>query len=95
MQLKEFLSISTEVDAFEVRPLGVLIQRYWEARRDGRPGLRQEDVEDDHIEFLLELFDYDPDADVYVHPAAEALFMAKSAPARCCERCPWASRARR
>lgn len=76
MQLKDFLLISGKVDPFEVRPLGVLVQLYWEARQQGRPGLKQEDVDANHVEFLVELFDYDATGGVFVHPATEALLLA-------------------
>lgn len=83
MQLKDFLSIADGVDPFEVGPFGQLVQLYWEARQEGRPGLKQEDVEDDQVEFLIELFHFDSAAGVYVHEAVEGFFQAAAGKGKC------------
>lgn len=83
MQLKDFLSISEDAEAFELRPLAQLVQLYWEARQEGRPGLKPEDVEEDQVEFLIELFHYDAAAGVYIHPQTEELFQAAAGKGKC------------
>lgn len=75
MQLKDFLAIAEECDARseEIHGFAILVDQYWDARRRGEPGLKQEDVEPHHVEFLLQLFEFDAGAGVYMHPSVETL----------------------
>lgn len=81
MQLKEALGIAEALGLTgpEFEGFCRLADIYWDARCGGAMGLSTEDVQPEHVEFLIELFEFDNAAALYVHPQIEDLLNKRPA----------------
>ncbi len=81
MQLKDALGIAEALGLVgpEFEGFCRLADIYWDARIGGASGLTQEDVQPEHAEFLVELFEFDNAAGLYVHPLIEDLLNKRPA----------------
>lgn len=73
MQLKDFLKVATGVFPEETASFARLCQMYWEARQQGRAGLRKEDPDEADVECLIQNF-YLSTSGVFYHPEIDELF---------------------
>lgn len=85
MHLKQFIEIAEaeHVTPEEYAQFARLVALYLDARAAGAQGLRQEDVDPDDVEVLVERFD--PPSLIghcYTHPAIDLILAEKGAPSR-------------
>lgn len=73
MQLRDFLKVATGVFPEEVGSFARLCQMYWEARQQGRAGLRKEDPDEQDVECLIQNF-YLSTSGVFYHPEIDEIF---------------------
>ena len=73
MELRDFLKVATGVFPEETAAFARLCQMYWEARQQGRAGLRKEDPDEQDVEVLIQNF-YLSTSGVYYHPEIDELF---------------------